>query len=370
MKNIIIIGARGYHSPYGGFETFVSNLIDNYKDDDVRFYIPEYTNNKKNDDLQIKNDVISKFIYMKKFSLKKFMSKSIKYYKKYIKKEQLENVIIYILGSKIGLLSYCLLKKIKNNKIKILYNPDGIKNVTKKDKKIIKISDCIVCDSKITEKKINNAYDCNTTYISYGAYQGDIWDLDEKTLEFIKEKNIKTREYYLVVGRFLKYNNYELIINEFMNTSIEKDLVIVSDIKNNKYYKKLKKKTNFNKDSRIKFVGTIYDDDILRRIRRNAKGYIHGNANGGTNPSLLEAMSITDINIVFDTDYNREVGQDTVIYFNKEKNNLKNIIENVDKFKSSNINNYSTLAKNRIQTEYTWDIVVKKYKKLFDKLVK
>ena len=55
MKNIIIIGARGYKSNYGGWETFVTNLIANYKDKNVKFHIPELTNIKKE-----KNKIIEK----------------------------------------------------------------------------------------------------------------------------------------------------------------------------------------------------------------------------------------------------------------------------------------------------------------------
>ena len=43
MKNIIIIGSRGYESEYGGWETFVTNLINNYNDPGTRFYVPELT---------------------------------------------------------------------------------------------------------------------------------------------------------------------------------------------------------------------------------------------------------------------------------------------------------------------------------------
>jgi hypothetical protein len=46
MKNIFIIGSRGYHYNYGGWETFVSNLVDNYHDKYTHFYISEYTNKK------------------------------------------------------------------------------------------------------------------------------------------------------------------------------------------------------------------------------------------------------------------------------------------------------------------------------------
>ena len=42
----------------------------------------------------------------------------------------------------------------------------------------------------------------------------------------------------------------------------------------------------------------------------------------------------------------------------------------IEKFKIKDQNEYGEKAKNRIKEEYTWEIVVKKYKKLFDKLLK
>ena len=48
-KNIIIIGARGYKYNYGGWETFVTNLVKNYQDVDTKFYIPHLTHDKTED---------------------------------------------------------------------------------------------------------------------------------------------------------------------------------------------------------------------------------------------------------------------------------------------------------------------------------
>ena len=42
-KNIFIVGARGYKFNYGGWETFVTNLILNNKNEDFEFYIPHLT---------------------------------------------------------------------------------------------------------------------------------------------------------------------------------------------------------------------------------------------------------------------------------------------------------------------------------------
>ena len=122
-------------------------------------------------------------------------------------------------------------------------------------------------------------------------------------------------------------------------------------------------------DKRIKFVGGIYDDSILRDIRINATAYIHGHSAGGTNPSLLEALSITDVNILFNACYNKEVGEDAAIYFSNEEGSLCKQIETIEKFKIKDQNEYGAKAKQRIKDEYTWEIVVKKYKKIFNKLL-
>ena len=174
----------------------------------------------------------------------------------------------------------------------------------------------------------------------------------------------------LIVGRFVPENNYELIIKEFMKTDTKKDLVIVCNVEENKFYKKLLKTTEFNEDKRIKFVGSVYDQDVLRRLRKNASAYIHGHSAGGTNPSLLEALSITDVNILYNACYNEEVGEDSCLYFSNEENSLVNVIDKVEKFKSKDRNYYGEKARKRIEDEYTWDIVVKKYKKFFDKVLK
>ena len=64
MKNIIIIGARGYQYNYGGWETFVTNLIDNYQDKNVKFHVPEITNEKaKKKKIIEKNNVSCLQIY-------------------------------------------------------------------------------------------------------------------------------------------------------------------------------------------------------------------------------------------------------------------------------------------------------------------
>ena len=384
MKNIIIIGARGYEKEYGGWETFVTNLINNYNDKNTKFYVPELNHNKKNSNIEVRNGVTCPQIYVPKqgsMTMMTFAFKATLYFMKYIKKEKLENVVMYTLGYRVGPLFTLIHKKLTKMGVKIVINPDGIEwkrakwNILIKEylkiseKTMIKASDYVVCDSKNIESYIKSKYNKPTTFIAYGSYLKDIKDIDKKTKLFMEKYDIKKREYYLIVGRFVPENNYELIIKEFMKSSTKKDLVIISNVEKNKFYEKLKLKTNFDKDPRIKFVGPVYDQDILTRIRKNAKAYIHGHSAGGTNPSLLEALGITDVNILYDACYNKEVGEDAALYFSNEDDSLCKQLEIVEKFKVKEQNEYGEKAKNRIKENYTWEIIVNKYKKLFNKLL-
>ena len=72
----------------------------------------------------------------------------------------------------------------------------------------------------------------------------------------------------------------------------------------------LDNKLHFSKDKRIKFVGTVYDKELLKKIRENAYAYFHGHEVGGTNPSLLEALGATKLNLLLGVGFNREVAED------------------------------------------------------------
>ena len=387
MKNIIIIGARGYEKNYGGWETFVTNLINNYDDKDTKFYVPELNHNKKNRNIEVRNGVTCPQIYVPKqgaMTMFTFAFKATLYFKKYIKKNNLKNVIMYVVGYRVGPLFTFIHKKLNKMGVKIVINPDGIEWKREKwnflikqylklsERTMINASDYVVCDSKNIESFIKDRYKKKadkTTFIAYGAYLKDIKDIDKKTKEFMDKNNISNRDYYLIVGRFVPENNYELIIREYMKSDTTKSLVIVSNVEKNKFYEKLKVRTGFENDERIKFVGPVYDQEILVRLRKNAKAYIHGHSAGGTNPSLLEALSITDVNLLYDAVYNREVGEDAALYFNNEEGSLCKQINTIEKFKAKEQSEYGKKAKQRIKDEYTWEIVVKKYKKLFNKLL-
>ncbi|MFX3737746.1 glycosyl transferase, partial [Streptococcus suis] len=76
-----------------------------------------------------------------------------------------------------------------------------------------------------------------------------------------------------------------VMIRDFMKSYSIKDFVLITNLEHNSFYEKLKKETVFDKDKRIKFVGKVYNKELLKYIRENEFAYFHGQEFVGTNPS-------------------------------------------------------------------------------------
>ena len=227
---------------------------------------------------------------------------------------------------------------------------------------MVKGSDLIVCDSKNIEKYIQHEYGVkNTTFIAYGAETDPSKCSEEKYDKWLSEKGLRRGEYYLIVGRFVPENNYETMIKEYMKSKTKKDFAIITN-SNGGLMEDLEKKLGFSKDPRIKFVGTVYDQELLKKIREEAYGYFHGHELGGTNPSLLEALGSTKLNLLLDVDFNREVAEDSALYWTKEHGNLTALI---DKCEGIDREELGRKAKNRIRTAYSWEFISDRYAEIW-----
>ena len=239
---------------------------------------------------------------------------------------------------------------------------------------MIKYCDLAICDSINIEKYIHKSYDGKgikkrdpkTTYIAYGAdlTLSKLSDDDKELVDWYENKGLKKKEYYLVVGRFVPENSFEVMIREFMKSKSKKNFAIITNV-NDKFLEELERKLHFKKDPRIKFVGTVYDQELLKKIRENAYAYFHGHTVGGTNPSLIEALGSTDLNLLVDVGFNREVAEDCALYWSREENNLAALIDEADKMSEENILELGRKAKERVTKEYTWEKICEQYLQTF-----
>ena len=380
-KNVFLIGSNGIPAKYGGFETFVENLTANKINQNIKYHVAcigsdnsefEY-NNSRCFNIKVPNIGAAKAEYYDLAALERTI--------KYIKKNNIKNATVYILGTGVGLFIGIYKRRFKKLGAKVYVNPDGCEwrrakwnAILKKffkvcEGKMAKHADLLICDSVNIEKYIKEEYkkyNPKTTFIAYGSNLEKTKNEDTKKLEnWYNEKEISKNDYYLIVGRFVPENNYETMIKEFIKSKTNKKLVIITNVEKNKFYEELKEKTKFDNDERIKFVGTVYDTPLLKQIRENAYGYIHGHEVGGTNPSLLEALATTKLNLLLDVGFNKEVAEQGAMYWNKEEGNLSDLINSLENISDEEKEKYGTIAKRRIEEEYNWNKIVTKYEKIF-----
>lgn len=382
-QHVFIIGSKGIPAKYGGFETFVENLTARKQNEETKYHIAcmakdsnefEY-NEARCFNVKVPNIGPAKAVYYDLMALKRCI--------KYIKQENITKGIIYILACRIGPFIGHYKRKLSKMGIKLYVNPDGhewkrakwnrfIKKYWKfSEKLMVKHADLLVCDSVNIEKYIKEdykKYNPKTTFIAYGSdvTKSILEDDDKELVEWYHQRNIKPKEYYLVVGRFVPENNYETMIMEYMKSTTKKDFVLITNIEKNKFYDALKEKTHFEQDERIKFVGTVYNQELLKKIRENAYGYIHGHEVGGTNPSLLEALATTDLNLLLDVGFNKEVGKDGAFYWNKDRTNLSSLLNKLDIISSEEAEKYAQKSRKRIEDDYSWHKIIYKYETLFN----
>ena len=385
MKHVFIVGSKGIPAKYGGFETFVEKLTEYRKSEEIRYYVACMKDKGQAEDIFVHNDAQCFPINVPSIGPAKavyYDIAAVRWVIRYIKEHEIKDAVLYILACRIGPFMKCLKQQLKKLGCTVMVNPDGhewkrakwnaaIKKYWKYSERLmVKHADLLICDSVNIEKYICEEYakyKPSTCFIAYGAEQIKPLPQEarEKLGKWLAEKALSERGYYLIVGRFVPENNYETVIREFMKAKTDKKLALISNVEHNKFYEQLKENTGFDKDERIVFAGTVYDSQLLQAIRQNAYGYIHGHEVGGTNPSLLEALAATDLNLLLDVSFNREVGGEAAIYWKKDAGHLCGVIEETDCLEEAAVANMGQAAKARILENYSWDMIVEKYEDIF-----
>jgi len=401
-QHVFLVGAKSLGA-YGGYETFIDKLTEYHQNNEkIQYHVAVKANGQGHmDETKVDAKILSnsRFLYHNAYCMKIHVPEQLGpaqaiYYDckalsecvKYIKENNIRQPIVYIMACRIGPFMKKYYDQIHKLGGKVYLNPDGHEWMRAKwsapvrkywkvsEQMMVKYSDLDICDSLNIEKYIHEQYDGKgiggrnpeTTFIAYGAEtrKSVLADDDAKLLSWYEKKGLRPKEYYLVVGRFVPENNYETMIREFMKSKTKKDFAIITNV-NDGFLNELEQKLGYKKDSRIKFVGTVYNKERLMKIRENAYGYFHGHEVGGTNPSLLEALGSTDLNLLLDVDFNREVAEDSALYWSKADGDLAKLIEKADTMGAEELSRLGAKSTQRIEEAYSWPYICGKYEKVW-----
>ena len=217
----------------------------------------------------------------------------------------------------------------------------------------VQFSNEIVYDSEGIKRYYQITHKRKGKLIFYGSNLPNIKN-KSFNLNFVNKYSINDdlKNYFVVVMRLEPENNIDIIVKAFYKSKTNKKLLIIGPSTNffDQYC------LQFCDQKKIIYLGPIYDRELLNHIRVNSFSYIHGHSVGGTNPTLVEAISLGNKIICYNSIFNKEVCKLNAKYFNNEIDLIKLIEGEIvgKKFK--------------LDEKYSWDYVSEQYYNLITSL--
>ena len=212
---------------------------------------------------------------------------------------------------------FCFLPRLVGKKT--IMNTDGLEWKRKKwgglGKAAYRISEWIatwaaaeiVCDSREMENYYLKKFGKASERISYGGT-----GLRSEDVTLLHSRyGLEPRKYFLYVSRLEPENNAHLFVKSYEKIKTDMPFIIVGDAPYACGYIQELKAT---KDPRVRFLGYVFGEDY-KLLTSHAFVYFHGNEVGGTNPGLVEAMSLGNSVLAIDVPFNREVLGDAGFFF-------------------------------------------------------
>lgn len=216
-----------------------------------------------------------------------------------------------------------------------------------------------VSDAQAIQAYYKERYNCDTTFISYGAEQGKL-----ETAAVLTELALEPERYFLYVSRWEPENNALLVRQAFEKVQTTMRLALIGDAPYAPEYIRQVRDTN---DPRIVMPGYVFGQGY-KELGSHCFAYIHATEVGGTHPALIEAMGRGALVLYLDTIENREVAGDCGLSFTHE--NLDEVMQQTLAMSEAERARYQEAAKARVQDRYSWDAITTEYERLFARLTK
>ena len=339
-KKLGIIGIRGLPANYGAFDTFVEQFVkdDNIVDSKLSFYV---SSNKK------KIDKDYQYTNVKQIYIPRLLGPLVLFnYFVTILLMLLKGVKVFLFFGYGAAIFFPVLKLFN---CKVICNPDGIE--WRRPNNFVKKFYFKICEVIFAKIKISKIYDSEVIRRYYMfKYRSDGETIYypskfENNINSIRRIN-KVKKFY-IIGRLLEENSVDLIINTFKKLSNYKLFII--GYKSKYFIKKILPKIKNSRN--IFYVGEVYNKKKLLKYLSFFDYYIHGHKVGGTNPTLIEAISLKKNILAYDCSFNREILGKKKVYF-KSNFELENLIKYYD--------NYH-YEKNDYKKVFTQKFINKKY---------
>lgn len=221
----------------------------------------------------------------------------------------------------------------------------------------VRWSDALIADATGIADYYTDEFGAETTLIAYGA--PIVADRRSAPVQAI---GLSTRGYHLVVARMEPENHVDVIVDGYRRSGGRLPLVVVGSAPYAEFYTA---RVHSLADDRVRFLGGVWDQELLDQLYANALTYLHGHSVGGTNPSLLRAIGAGAATSAFDVVFNREVLGPVGRYFT-DAEGVRRLVEQAE------ADPHGTVARGfsgqQRAVMYDWDDVADSYEQLCERL--
>lgn len=215
------------------------------------------------------------------------------------------------------------------------------------EKRAVETSDFLISDSIGIQDYLLQKYKVRSEYIPYGAHL-----FEHPDTSVLDTYGLSIHRYDMLIARLEPENSIDSILEGVAASTCERSFLVIGK-NNTEYGNYLKNK--YAHCEKIKFVGGIYDIRILNNLRYFSNIYFHGHTVGGTNPSLLEAMSSNAYICAHRNIFNFSIlGNDATYFTNPQEvtKMIDTLQKNSEEARAMLYNNYR-----KIKTTYSWEDV-------------
>lgn len=215
----------------------------------------------------------------------------------------------------------------------------------------VKYSDHLIADSIGIQDYLKDTYGKQSVFIPYGANV-----FENPSAEILSHYELTPYNYDMLIARLEPENSIETILDGVILSGVNRTFLVVGKHET-PYGVYLKNK--FSEYTNIKFAGGIYDINKLDNLRYYANVYFHGHTVGGTNPSLLEAMSSSSLICANNNPFNKYILGADALYFETAQQVaqvLNTVIKDKPEYQLMLTNNLAKIA-----STYSWETITNQY---------
>ena len=236
------------------------------------------------------------------------------------------------------------------------WGPSGQRYYRRAERMAVRWSSALIADAQGISEYYSATHGASTDLIAYGA------PLVDRNVDRLAELNLVANQYHLVVARFEPENHILEIVRGYTMSGATLPLIVIGSAPYSHAYTKQVQEAA---DSRVRFMGAVWDQELLDQVYAGANTYLHGHSVGGTNPSLLRAIGAGVATDAFDVNFNREVLGPSGRFFTSPEQ-VARLVEDAEQF-PARVAERGRWALDQAH-RYDWDDVTDSYENLCRRL--